>query len=51
MLLLLIFDKMEKFKQLGADQDTTCNTSIDDTVNFVYGDERVCNNQPWKLQP
>lgn len=41
--LLCISDKMEKFKERGAlvkalkqsNQDTTCNTSIDDTVKFV----------------
>jgi len=40
-----IFDKKEKFKERGAvvkafkqsNQDTTCITSIDDTVKFVYG--------------
>jgi len=42
---LFIFDKMEKFKERGAvvkalkqsNQDTTCITSIDNTVKFVYG--------------
>ena len=26
---------MEKFKEQGANQDITCNASIDDTVKFV----------------
>ena len=43
--LLYIFDKKEKLKERVAavkafkqnNQDTTCITSIDDTVKFVYG--------------
>ena len=35
--LFFIFDKMEKFKEQGANQDISCNASIDDTVKFVYG--------------